>query len=48
MKTRDHLVLIFKFSVLTNTYAQDAYRNYKWGMTVAETARNRDREITKH
>jgi hypothetical protein len=43
MKAKYHLILIFTFSVLTNTYAQDAYRNYKWGMTVAEVAKNSER-----
>jgi hypothetical protein len=43
MKAKNRLLLIFAFSVLTKTYTQDAYRNYKWGMTVGEVNKNSER-----
>ena len=36
-------LLILTLVVLLNSYAQDAYRNYKWGMTVAEVNQNSKR-----
>ncbi|MCL1814492.1 MAG: hypothetical protein FWG27_01540 [Treponema sp.] len=40
---KKYLLLTFLFCVLADSYAQDAYRNYKWGMTVAEVAQNSSR-----
>jgi len=46
MKTKNGSVLFFLFVVLTNIYAQNAYRNYRWGMTVEEVTENSDRLLS--
>jgi hypothetical protein len=43
VKAKNLFALVFLFGILANTYAQDAYRNYKWGMTVAEVTQNSER-----
>ena len=46
MKQKFSALLIFLLVILFNCYAQDAYRNYKWGMTVAEVNQNSKRLLT--
>ena len=46
MKAKKIPVLVFLLCALANGYAQNAYRNYSWGMTVAEVAQNSSRLLT--
>jgi hypothetical protein len=46
MKTKKLPVLFFLFSIAANGYTQNAYRNYTWGMTVAEVTQNSSRLLT--